>query len=791
MFERRLKIFLGIIFGLAAVMLAQAVKLQVFQKEDWQKRANKARPTWVETSRGTIHDRRDRPIAYDEPCIDAAVDYRAISLDEDWIKVQAKARLRGRAGEAAAVPAGARERMLADEIEHVKADVDAMWPKLAAVTGKSLEEIEETRQDVKRRVSWLRRMAWNEQFKKTAGGDGGGTTTQPSRQGTPRWMRWLVDARQDDPDKELDDQLDAARVTIRDQLQAQVIVANLDNDQQIALRKILPQCPGLQLCESTHRRYNDLAAVAAAHVLGHLGAVSDKEVTETKAQDELRRYGPRDLRGRGGVEELAEPFLRGSRGKVQGTPGRPGATEMAAPQPGRDITCSIDVALQADIVQSFKSVETYNKLERRKEVLHDLHGAVVVLDVKTNEVLVLASCPSYDVNQYDAQYTKLVSDDLNAPLLNRATRAQHEPGSTVKTIIGSVAITEGIVGAHEGLECTGYFEYLDRRTGKLIHLDKHNRCWVASQFEGTLGRTAVAHHPVPIPHKGRYGNADGYLIVADALERSCNVFFEKVADRMELAGVSAALGRFGLGQRTGIGIAEAKGRIPEVHARPAGQIETQKDERASWLAAIGQGQVAATPIQMANVAATLARGGIWMRPRLLTGESGREIYRALGGIDVRDLGLSASALAEVKEGMIAVVNSDAGTGEEPRRRDMLVAGKTGSAQAPKLSIPLRDGAGKAMTALGLDGKERPLWRDVEPNIYEWYQGVGENREHLAHAWFIGYAPADHPQIAFCVFVDYGGSGGKVAGAIASQVIEACVKHQYLHPTGRGDLARQD
>jgi penicillin-binding protein 2 len=805
MFERRLKIFLGIIFGLATVILAKAVYLQVFQREKWQNLANAAneRPHFLGTSRGRIWDRNRVAMAFDDPCVDAAVDYRAIALDDEWIKAQAKARLRGRAtggdsaaaAAAAAVPARARERMLADEIEHVKADIDAMWPKLAAVTGKSIEEIEETRQAVKWRISWLGRREWYYRFQKNVR-----AATQASRETTPRWMRWLVDARQDDPTKELDDRLDGQWATIHEQLQTHVIVANLDNDQQIALRKIMPQCPGLELRESMHRRYGDEAAVAAAHVLGHLGAVNPKDLeSKNGTLDELRQYNERDLIGRGGLEELAEPLLRGTRGKVLGTPGRPGAVEEAAPQPGHDVTCSIDVALQADIVQSFKAVETNNKLEHKKEVLHDLHGAVVVLDVKTNEVLVLASCPSYDANQYDAQYEKLKADDLNAPLLNRATRAQHEPGSTVKTIIGSMAITQGFVGAHEGLECNGYLEVPDWHTpGKTIRLLHTNRCWVASQFEHQLGIGGVAHHPVPIPHKGRYGNPDGSLIVADALERSCNVFFEKVGDRMQIAGVSAALSRFGLGRKTDIGIAEATGSIPDVHPILPGKHESDPDRRTSWLAAIGQGEVTATPIQMANVAATLARGGIRMRPRLLTGESGREIY---GPIEGEDLKLSAAGLAEVKEGMIAVVNSDSGTGEEPRRNDMIVAGKTGSAQASKLRIPVRDQTGEIIPMRDKTGAiiydtdkksgkpyRRPTTEIIEPNRFEWYQGVGEGGQHLAHAWFIGYAPADHPQIAFCVFVDYGGSGGKVAGAIASQVIEACVEHKYLQP-GKVDLAR--
>jgi cell division protein FtsI/penicillin-binding protein 2 len=164
----------------------------------------------------------------------------------------------------------------------------------------------------------------------------------------------------------------------------------------------------------------------------------------------------------------------------------------------------------------------------------------------------------------------------------------------------------------------------------------------------------------------------------------------------------------------------------------------------------------------------------------------------MDGDPVRALKLSPVALAAVKEGMIAVVNSPAGTGVEPKRDDMVVAAKTGSAQAPKFSIPLRDPqTGEFLREKlpdGVTAKGRVLRRTFEPGELPWYEGVGENHQHLAHVWFIGYAPADHPKIAFCVFVEYGGSGGKMAGAIARELIEACVRHKYLSPQPSGGLA---
>ena len=582
-----------------------------------------------------------------------------------------------------------------------------------------------------------------------------------------------------------------------EQSQSHVILANIPNDVEIRLRRQMAQFPGLEMRQSTHRKYDDEAAIVACHILGRLTPVDevDRRDTANMEAEPLRKYLPRDLKGRAGLEGLAEPLLRGTRGQIVHALGKKDPVPVVQPINGRDVRTSIDLGLQAQILESFKTVVTHNNNTGADETLHELHGAAVVIDIDSSEVLAMASYPTYDLNKYDADYAKNESDEFNQPLVNRATMGQHEPGSTVKPEVGSVAVTEGVIRYDEGIPCTGYMIYHDDYTNRNVRLAGTNRCWVASMFSTSVANVSGHQIPDRDPHRGIYGNVDGSLVLQDAIQRSCNVYFQTVADRMHLVGVVAALKRFGLGEATGIGIPEASGHLP----KPSGVvprigIETMMDRRTGWLAGIGQGQVTATPLQMANVAATLARRGIWRRPRLLTGDAATAIYDHKPG-DSRDLNLAPLALDAVKTGMIRVTRTLAGGATALNFASLVVAGKTGSAQAGQFSIRLRDAQGKILREPGIDGKPdekgAPLRQYYAPgspealkDIHWYYTGVSNNPKHLAHAWFIAYAPADKPKIALCVFVEYGGSGGQVAGAVARDVIEACVQHQYLPLTGR-------
>jgi penicillin-binding protein 2 len=309
------------------------------------------------------------------------------------------------------------------------------------------------------------------------------------------------------------------------------------------------------------------------------------------------------------------------------------------------------------------------------------------------------------------------------------------------------------------------------------------RCWVASKWSDVLGINNVAHHPVPTsaPHRGHDGNKDGWLTYSDALERSCNVYFETIADRLKIDALSAWMERFGLGHPTGIGIQEFRGRVPS-QAKPI--IGTRRS--VGFFAGIGQGSVWATPIQMANIAATIARDGIWMRPHLLLHQPGVPFpaNNLPPGPERVDLHLAPEALRACKLGMVNVVNSVAGTGTGVARNDMVVAAKTGTAQAAEFKTLVVDRRGKAVRDAA--GKRQFVYYQLStpnhPNSkMPWYRGSGRDWKDFNHSWMIGFAPAENPQVAFAVLVEYGGSGGGPAADVANEALDACIAHRHLFP----------
>jgi cell division protein FtsI/penicillin-binding protein 2 len=287
---------------------------------------------------------------------------------------------------------------------------------------------------------------------------------------------------------------------------------------------------------------------------------------------------------------------------------------------------------------------------------------------------------------------------------------------------------------------------------------------------GYLGPALAGHHQLPTaaPHP------TGFLTFADALERSCNVFFENMGDRLGVAGLNDWMHRFGLGRLTEVGIEELPGHVPGDSKKPI--HDTRSVARFSG---IGQAEVLATPIQMANVAATIGRRGIAVSPHLLVSESAE--------VEHRDLGLNQAAVAEAVKGMINVVNGPAGTGRL-ERDDILVAGKTGTAQAARFNL-----------IKAFDSKGKPIRNEKNeieriffpPSTAEapnadmpWYRGSGTNGKELGHAWFIGFAPANDPKIAFAVMVEYGGSGGHDAAPFVQVILDACIDHGYLQKSAK-------
>ena len=789
MFERRLKVFLGVLVLFTAVLVLRAAQVQVAEREDWQKRAADAtrRTDRRETTRGEILDVRGRRVAIDVPCVDACIDYRALTGEPNraWLREVAGRRLQDRLGTAyAQLPRDRRRALLEEEVRKVRQDVDRMWARLAKVANRPLEEIEDARRSIVEKVRMRRRYVWyynyERHMRKRRGGGGAqaGAASQPASV----WRKWLLDDGDGGPD------VDSFEVSVSEETEKHVVLRDVDKALQTELGKYSDSFPGLELRPSTHRIYP--YGQAACHVLGRMAKVTREDIESSPLiGDELRQYEPNDLIGRGGVEALAEEVLRGTRGKVDKVEGREVFAQEA--QPGRDVKVSVDVELQHDVQALFNAVEIRTKTPEDREGVVEkvpMHGAAVVIDVKTGEVRVMASAPGYDVNAFDAEFARLSDpNDLDRPLLNRATQAQLEPGSTVKPLMGLAAVASGVRRPDEPYECTGYMVVNGKPFGQ-------GRCWVNSMFHSDLCEVAlrgevchrfpcpaVKHHPVPskAPHP------TGLLTMPEALERSCNPYFESIAHGLGPGRVSEWFLKFGIGRPTHVGISESKGRVPgndEMAGRSiSGMFST-------WMAGIGQGPVGATPLQMANVAATIARDGVWVRPRLLTAESAAAVGPTTNEPERVDLGLPPEALKAVREGMVRVVNGRAGSGDVVRRPDMLVAGKTGSATAAPTKVAVIDPVTK-QPVRGEDGKvvKEPLRPSTlaDPNpAAPWYRGTGRDGTDLTHAWFIGFAPADEPQIAFAVLVEYGGSGGGAAGTVAKDVIQLCINHGHLKVPGQ-------
>jgi penicillin-binding protein 2 len=763
-FERRLKICLGILLSVMSILLLRAFHLQVITRASWVDLAEefKKKATYLETTRGRILDMKGHELAVDEACMDACVDYRAITRDAAWMRSIARSRATSDADAWKKLDRKQREAAF----EQVKSDIDRMFDLLAQETGQPREKIDETCRQIDLRVAMSRRIRQYRRYM--------AASEDHVEDAKAAWYRrWLIEGGKDGP--QVDDYAD----TEGEEVGVHPVVRNISPDAYMRLGLALPRCPGLSLRAGSHRKYP--YGRAACHLLGTVSTVTKEDIDKDPEMelDSLRAYRFNDFVGRGGIEALCEPTLRGARGRAYKRDDGSSDQIETAPAPGGDVRSTIDIDLQDQIQHMFEKMEVpNNKLEHNHEHFEvAMHGAAVVIDVKTGAVRAMASYPDYDLNTFSDDYPKLSAMTDEAPLLNRAVQP-YNPGSTIKPVVGISAITQGlnvpgpgVMTTHSGIECTGYVILNGQRM-------PNGRCWVASKYGEQLGGK-VAHHPIPLaaPHRGVYGNPDGFLCFADALERSCNVYFETLGACFGTDGLSYWFDRFGLGRETGLGIAENVGVLPR--QTPGSQLAV------AMFSGMGQVGVTVTPIQMANVAATIARDGIWMRPHLV--EDGYKLapIKPRDGQPIPDrvdLQLNKEALAAARDGMTRVVNSEAGTGRDAQMSEMTVAGKTGTAQVMRKywinllnpdGTPQRDKDGKPKLIARM-----PASAD-HPTDTPWYRGWGNEGLNVNHAWFIGFAPAERPQIAFAVLVEYGGSGGRVAGTLTRKILTACIEHGHV------------
>ena len=452
--------------------------------------------------------------------------------------------------------------------------------------------------------------------------------------------------------------------------------------------------PGVEIVETSTRSYEQ--GTVLPHVLGRVGKITAEKwkVTDENGQVTYplkeKGYNMNDIIGISGLESAYEDQLRGKDGVETITRNSDGVIVNTAlttvPEPGHTVQLTIDSEFQKAVDQALaKNVEWIKNTYADSKQANA--GAVVVIDVKTGGVLAASNYPSFDQNLYAAQYNEYSADE-NMPLFNRALQGLYTPGSTYKPSVAVAGLDTGLLNRNSTVNCTRVYTY---------YKDYRPRC-------------------------AQHGHGNGPIDVINAIKWSCNIFFYDVGRRLTSDVYDAYAYKLGLGQRTGVEVSEALGHLTTKN-------DSNYTESLDIQAAIGQGNTAVTPIQLATYAATLANRGTRYRTHFVkaildsnTGETLEETQPEVMDV-VEDKGETFDL---VREGMKGVAQTIPALAAYP----YTIACKTGS-----------------------------------PQRSEGYY-VGSTYKHYTNAAMIAYGPAEDPEIAIGVVVEYGGAGARTGQLVA-------------------------
>lgn len=460
-------------------------------------------------------------------------------------------------------------------------------------------------------------------------------------------------------------------VTIADDVSDETI-AKIKEDKETYL--------GADVRVVAYREYVD--STVAPHILGTVRKINAEEYSELKEDG----YKITDQIGESGIEQAMESELRGSPGELTITIGRDGTiSEEVTKKPvqGNTVVLTIDRDLQ--ILAQKKLKEVCDSVS-----ISFSAGAVVVVDCNNGDVLAAASYPTFDLNDYYDKYDELASDSRN-PLWSRFALGTYAPGSTFKPVMACATLEEGVISEDTIFTCTGNMVYRKQ------------------------------------PFKCLKGIAHGGENVKTALRDSCNLFFYNCAMRLGISKMNEYATAFGLGEKTGVEIAEASGLLATPENREkAGGIWNAGD---TLQAAIGQSDNLFTPLQLANYCATVANGGtryeMHFVKSIIAASTGTVNEKSAVVADTVEL--SQSTLDTVHQGM-RLVATEGGPYLVFDKLDTKVACKTGTSE-------------------------------VKVN------GVKRN-----NGFLITYAPYENPEIAVSSVVELAGSGSETA-EITAEIID--------------------
>ncbi len=475
-----------------------------------------------------------------------------------------------------------------------------------------------------------------------------------------------------------------------------------------------PRFPGVNFQSRLVRHYPH--GELFAHSVGYVGALSIKDLERLDSS----QYAASSHTGKTGVEISFENKLHGKVGfehLITNARGRRVPADKAQllkslpqnemPYPGLNIYLSLDARLQR---------KAYKELK-------DKRGSIVALNPKTGEILALVSAPSFDPNLFAAGMSKSQYDELennsNRPLFNRAVRGTYPPGSTIKPMLSLAALQTGATNLTNKTLCTGYFQ-----------LEGNERRYLDWKQDG-----------------------HGLIGLHDAIAQSCNVYFYEISDELGIDNMHKYLTQFGLGRKTGIDIfGERNGLMPSKEWK---QNTFQSQEDKHWyqgetvIAAIGQGFMLATPLQLASAVGTLATKGKRFQPYIVkaTEDPIRNVKELIEPVLINNVEIDNEYYwDEVLEAMHNVLQGPRGTARAVGfDAHYKMAGKSGTAQI-----------------ISVDQNENHGENEIQENQRD-------------HALFISFAPFDDPQIAVAVIIENGVSGSSVAAPIAKVIMDEFLK----------------
>ncbi len=483
-----------------------------------------------------------------------------------------------------------------------------------------------------------------------------------------------------------------AVTTARQKQRSTLLLKALDHDLVLKLEEVKVELPGIRLASSLVRQYPYTAALA--HAVGYTGPISSEELQEQPS------YAPTDITGKTGIEKQYDSILHGTHGatyqevNAAGHPQKELGSKAAIA--GSDITLALDAELQAYIYQLFVDLA-----EQRKDMPNTapVSGAVVALDPRSGAIRALVSYPSYDPNIFSQPSLRGSGAELftapDRPLFNRVLDGEYPPGSTIKPFLAAAGLEEGVITPQTTVQSTGMLR--------------------------------IGQWEFPDWKSGGHGTTN----VNKAIAESVNTFFYLLAGGDEehtglgVVRIKNYLEKFGWGSPTKIDLpSEAGGFLPS----PAWKEKVKKERwyiGDTYHLGIGQGDVLATPLQVASATSAVANAGTWYTPHMIEKISPPGVSEQIIQPDSRALQLHTSSLTTVREGMRSTVTE--GSGRALAALPLPLAGKTGTAQI----------GGSADT----------------------------------HAWFTSFGPYDSPELVLTVLLEKGGEGDKDAVPFAKNIWE--------------------